>query len=134
MFNSFNVNTFSNVFIKPLSTFSSKLSSGFNLFNDDNKRRKSFHHYNSTNFYFLDSNYNKKSIYTNKIIKHFEKNIFFQNVHFFINKTKNMIVSKKKQFIHDNLWFNFQEIVFNWWISKVSPNEKKLIKIMLKTD
>ena len=82
-FNFFNIDTFSNVFIECFSTFSSKSSSNFDLFNDDNERRKSFYYYNSTDFDFFDFNYNKKFIHTNKIIKHFKKNIFFRNVHFF---------------------------------------------------
>ena len=133
-FNFFNIDIFSNVFIEFFSTFSSRSSSGFDLFNDDNERRQSFHHYNSTDFGFFDPNYNEKFIHTDEIVKHFEKNTFFRNVHFFVNKTKNMIVSKKKQFICDNLWFSFWKIVFNWWISKISLNEKKLIKTMLKAD
>ena len=102
-FNFFNINIFNNVFIKPFSTLPPEPPSGLDLFNDDNERKKSFHHYNPTNLDFFDPNYNKKSIYTNKAVKHSEKNIFFQNVHFFINKAKNMTVSKKKQFICDNL-------------------------------
>ena len=76
-FNFSNIGIFSNVLIEPLATSSSGPSASSDLFNDDNERRESFHYYNSTNFDFFNSNYNKKSIHTNKTIKHFEKNIFF---------------------------------------------------------
>ena len=102
-FNFFNIDIFSNVFTGFFSTFPPESSLGFDLFDDDNERRQSFHHYNPTDFGFFDLNYNKKFIHTNETVKHFEKDIFFRNIHFFVNKTKNMIVSKKKQFIHDNL-------------------------------
>ena len=106
-FNFFNIGIFGNVFIKLFTTFSSKSSTNFDLFNDDNERKKSFHHYNSTNFDFFNFNYNKKFIHTNETVKHFEKNIFFQNVHFFVNKTKNMIVSKK-----NNLFVIIYDLIF----------------------
>ena len=106
-FNFFNINTFSNVFTEPFSTLPSEPSSGFDLFDDDNERKQSFHHYNSTDFDFFNFNYNGKFIYTDEIVKHFEKNIFFRNVHLFVNKTRNMTVSKK-----NNLFVIIYDLIF----------------------
>ena len=59
--------------------------------------------YNSMNLEFFNSNYDNKSINTDKAIKHHEKNTYFKNVHLFVNKIRNMINSRDFQFIKNNL-------------------------------
>ena len=56
--------------------------------------------------------YDGKSVITENFIEHIEKNIYFRNVHLFIERIKNMTVIKNAKMIKNNLYTRFRDIVF----------------------
>ena len=77
--------------------------------NQDVYYRESIPRYNSVNLEFFDLNYDNKTVNTEKIIKHNDKNTYFKNVHLFIDQIKNMANSRDGQFVRDNLWLNLRD-------------------------
>ena len=71
---------------------------------------------------FFDSLYNGKSINNNEVITHTNKNIYFWNVHLFIERVKNLIIIKNVELMRDNLWTCFWNTILIWWIDEFNEN------------
>ena len=71
--------------------------------NNDNTR------WNAEKLRFFDSMYDNKSINTEQVMKHVEKNIYFRDVHLFIDRAKNMTVIHDEQFVRENLFICLRE-------------------------
>ena len=56
--------------------------------------------------------YEFKFVVIEKLIKHFDKNIYFRDVNMFIDRVKNMIVVKNIELIRQNLYIYFRNIIF----------------------
>ena len=85
---------------------SSKSSNNFELFdlielnefnNNDTSR------WNAANFDFFDFFYNGKSANIDNVIKHINKNIYFRDVRFFIERARDVITIKNVELIRENL-------------------------------
>ena len=61
---------------------------------------------------FFDSMYDGKSVITENLIEHIEKNIYFRDVHLFIERIKDMIVIKNAKMIRNNLYTCLRGTVF----------------------
>ena len=58
----------------------------------------------SSNLRYFDSNYDDKIIISdNTIMKHTDKNVYYRDVHQFIIRAKEMIITKEAQQVRDNL-------------------------------
>ena len=73
-----------------------------NLFESSGSQRESkffdnnnkIDRFNFDNIDYFNSFYESKSVNTILIIKYFDKNIFFRNIHIFVNRVKNVIKIK----------------------------------------
>ena len=54
--------------------------------------------------------YNEKFVVIDIFIEYFDKNIYFRNVNYFINKTKNIIEIKKTKIIRQNFYICFKNV------------------------
>ena len=90
--------------------------------NNDNTR------WNAEKLEFFDSMYDNKSINTGQVMKHVEKNIYFRDVHLFIDRAKDMTVIHDEQFVRENLFICLKETTLQWYISKISTEIKELLR------
>ena len=63
---------------------------------------------------FFDSNYEKKSAAIEKILTHSKKDIYYKNVHVFVEKIKEMIIIFDVEQIRRNLFFCLKDTIFMW--------------------
>ena len=84
--------------------------------------------WNAADFDFFDFFYDEKSADIENVMKHIHKNTYFQNVHFFIERARNVITTKNADLIRKNLWTCFRDTVFTWWIDETSTVEKRFVR------
>ena len=75
---------------------------------------KIIHHNNGKNVVdirFFNLHYDDKTAATTSFIKHTRKNIYFRDVHMFIEKVKNMIFIKRNEAVKTNLYNRLKSIV-----------------------
>ena len=75
---------------------------------------KIFHHNNRRNVIdirFFDSHYNNKTTVIALVIEHVEKDIYFKNIHVFIERVKDMTIIKKNKAVKRNLYNCLKNIV-----------------------
>ena len=84
--------------------------------------------WNASEVEFFDSLYDEKSINIDQVMKHAKKNTYFRNVHFFIEKIKNIAIIQSEQHIRNNLFTCFKDSALQWYISKISIEIKQLMK------
>ena len=95
---------------------------------------KSFFHeltsfkWNPFDIDFFDSHFNDKTIATASVMKHSEKNIYFRNIHLFLERCSNIVTIKDEQLIKNNLFICLRELTLQWYISEMTSNVKILIK------
>ena len=97
-------------------------SEGAAFSNNDNTR------WNAEELKFFDSMYDNKSINTEQVMKHVEKNTYFRDVHLFIDRAKNMTVIHDEQFVRENLFICLRDTTFQWYISKISTEIKEFFR------
>ena len=68
--------------------------------------------WNSKNIGFFDLNYEKKSVTTKNVLKHFEKNTYYKNVHVFVERVKEMAIVLNANVIRRNLSSCFRGTAF----------------------
>ena len=78
--------------------------------------------WNAGDLSFFDSLYDGKSVSNNEIITHTSKNIYFWNVHFFIEWVKNLVIVKDAELMRNNLWTCFRDTILTWWINEFNEN------------
>ena len=84
--------------------------------------------WNASEVEFFDSLYDEKSINIEQVMKHAEKNTYFRNVHFFIERVKNIAIIQDEQHVRDNLFTCLRDFALQWYISKISIEAKQLMK------
>ena len=90
--------------------------------------------WNASEVEFFDSLYDEKSINIDQIMKHAKKNTYFRNVHFFIERVKNIAIIQSEQHVRDNLFTCLRESALQWYTSKISSKTKQLIRYEKKID
>ena len=60
--------------------------------------------WNSSKMKFFDSWYEDKNVIIDNFIEHVDKNIYFRDVHLYIEKIKNMLIFKKIELIRHNFY------------------------------
>ena len=73
----------------------------------------------------FDPIYDNKSINIGSAIEHVGKNIYFRDVHFFIERIQKITLIKPVDFVRVNFWMNFRGTAFEWWTTELSNTEKK---------
>ena len=68
---------------------------------------------NSQEINYFDSFYDNKTIIIDNSIENVEKNIYFRDVHIFIDKIKNMTIIKSEKLIRDNLYTCFKNKILH---------------------
>ena len=71
--------------------------------------------WNAQKINFFDFFYDDKTIVIDDSIIHVDKKIYYKNVHFFVNRIKNMITIKNKKFFRENLWICLRSRALKWW-------------------
>ena len=77
---------------------------------------------------FFDSLYDEKSINIEQVMKHAKKNTYFRNVHFFIERIKDIAIIQDEQHVRDNLFTCLKDFALQWYISKISIEVKQLMR------
>lgn len=81
------------------------------IVNDNNNNHDNYNKWNSFKIDFFDFMYDNKPLITAEFIKYIEKNIYFRDVHLFINRIKNMIVCKNLELLRNNLYICLRDTV-----------------------
>ena len=84
--------------------------------------------WNAAEIEFVDSLYDEKSATIENAIEHLEKDIYFRDVHVFIEKIKNMTQIKDDILIKNNLYSCLRNIALTWYTSNLNDDHKRLIK------
>ena len=90
--------------------------------------------WNAAEIEFFDPLYDEKSAATENAIEHSEKDIYFRNVHVFIEKVKDMTQIKDDILIRNNLYSCLRDIALAWYTSNLSDDHKRLIKFDTEID
>ena len=90
--------------------------------------------WNASEVEFFDSLYDEKSINIDQIMKHAKKNTYFRNVHFFIERVKNIAIIQSEQHVRNNLFTCFRESALQWYTSKIFSKTKQLIRYKERID
>jgi hypothetical protein len=90
--------------------------------------------WNAINLEFFDLTYDDKILITSKFMQHVEKNIYFRNVHLFLDRIRNFVATKKVEIMRNNLYTCLRESIMTWYTAKVSKEEKKLFKMKNNID
>jgi hypothetical protein len=61
-------------------------------------------------------------------MQHAEKNTYFRNVHFFIDRVKDMIVIREIEAVRNNLYICLRDIAIIWYTAELFEETKKLVK------
>ena len=61
-------------------------------------------------------------------MEHAGKNIYFRDVHIFVNRVKDIITIIKYKLVCDNFYICFKGKAFYLWNSVLFPEQKRLIK------
>ena len=93
-------------------------------FNSNNDNTK----WNAEELRFFDSIYDNKSTNIDQVMKHAEKNIYFRDVHLFLNRVKDMILIHEDQFVRENLFICLRDTALQWYIAEISIETKKLFR------
>ena len=90
--------------------------------------------WNAAEIEFFDPLYDEKSAATENAIEHSEKDIYFRNVHVFIEKVKDMTQIKDDILIRNNLYSCLRDIALAWYTSNFNDDHKRLIKFDIEID
>jgi hypothetical protein len=70
--------------------------------------------WNSENIDFFDSNFERKSAFTDEAVIHADKNIYYRDVHVFVERIKKMIIILEFEMIRKNLLSCLRELILVW--------------------
>ena len=85
--------------------------------------------WNAFELKFFDSLYEDKSAITDNAIEHSDKDIYFRNIHIFIERIKNIAQIKEDALMRNNLYICLRETTLTWYTSSLENDQKKLIKL-----
>ena len=57
---------------------------------------------------FFDPNYNDKTVHTGAPIEYAGKDIFFRDIHLFIDRAKQFVPTKTGEAVRENLWLSLR--------------------------
>ncbi len=77
---------------------------------------------------FFDSTYDEKILTTIESMQHAKKNIFFKNIHLFIDRVKNFAMIKDYDTMKNNLYTCLRDMTMTWYTIEFFEKIKKLIK------
>ena len=83
--------------------------------------------WNSKNINFFDFNHENKLVFINQTVKHFNKNIYYKNVHVFIEKIKKMTIVLKFEIVRKNLIICLKNTTLMWHTAELTDASKKLL-------
>ena len=110
---------------------SSESSESFELFesseNSDIENDTTASRWNVSEIECFNSNFDEKFSVTEFVIEHFEKNIFYRDVHVFIERIRQMIIILSSELVWRNLLSCLREIALDWHISKLIENNRRLL-------
>ena len=72
--------------------------------------------------------YDSKSVNTEQVMKHANKDIYFRDVHLFLDRVKNMTLIHDDQFVRENLFICLRDIALQWYTFEISTKTKKLLR------
>ena len=84
--------------------------------------------WNASKTDFFDSMYDDKFIKTDEIMKHAEKNTYFKDVHFFIERVSDIVTIHDQQLIRKNLFTCLRSTALQWYTSELSFEVKQLLR------
>ena len=90
--------------------------------NNDNSR------WNVAELEFFDSMYDNRSINIGQVMKHTGKDIYFRNIHLFLDRVKDMTIIHDDQFIRENLFICLKSAALQWYIFELSTETKELLR------
>jgi hypothetical protein len=82
----------------------------------------------AANLEFFDFTYDEKFTVTDDSMQHAEKNTYFRDVHFFIDRVKNIVVIKEAETIRNNLYICLRDIAMIWYTAELFEETKKLVR------
>ena len=90
--------------------------------NNDNTR------WNAEKLEFFDFMYDSKSINTEQVMKHADKDIYFRDVHLFLDRVKDMTLIHDDQFVRKNLFICLRDIALQWYTFEILTETKELLR------
>ena len=95
--------------------------------NSDAENDTTASRWNVSEIEFFDLNYDDKFFSTESVIEHFDKNIYYRDVHVFIERIRQMTIILSLELVRRNLSFCLRDIVLDWHISKLIENNRRLL-------
>lgn len=83
--------------------------------------------WNSSDVEYFDSRYDDRFVSTESALKHMSKNMYFRNIHLFLERAKEMMILKTDELIWINLWLSLREDALEWWYT-LDDIEKRIVK------
>ena len=78
---------------------------------------------------FFDPNYDEKSISTGNAIEHDGTKTYFRDVHLFVQRAKEMVITKGAAVVRNNLWMCLQGEALEWWHSELDDDKREMTKL-----
>ena len=110
------------------SSNSSKFSELFEVVDNDDEK------WISQKVNYFDFFYDNKTTIIDEFMKHVDKNIYFRDVHMFVDRIKNVIVIKSDKLVKNNLYICFKNRAFYWWNFVLTSKQKRLVKLKKDVD
>ena len=85
--------------------------------------------WNPSDLGFFDPMYESKSVNTGSPLEHTGKETYFRDVHLFIERAKDLAVTKGDALVRDNLWMSLRGTALEWWTAELSPTEKRITRL-----
>ncbi len=83
--------------------------------------------WNSSDIDFFDSNFERKFAFTSEAVTHVEKNIYYRDVHVFVERVKKMIIVLESETIRKNLSSCLRESTLIWHIAKLFDVSRRIL-------
>jgi hypothetical protein len=93
-----------------------------------------FERWNAVDLEFFDSIYDEKILVTVEFMQHVEKDIYFRDVHLFLDRVKNFVMTKEVEIERNNLYTCLRESIMTWYTIEVFEKKKKLLKMKNNID
>jgi hypothetical protein len=90
--------------------------------------------WNAVDLEFFDSTYDEKILVTAKFMQHVEKDIYFRDVHLFLDRVKDFVMTKEVEIVRNNLYTCLRESVMTWYTIEVFEKKKKFLKMKNNID
>lgn len=78
---------------------------------------------------YFDLMYDNKFIYTRDLMKNAKKDIYFRDVHLFLERVKDHARIKNSALIRKNLFTCLRDLTLQWYTSELSKNIKNLLRL-----